>query len=72
MSSTVDPIFVFFFYKPFYILFLIQLVVVDGSGHQHTSEKEVKSGYSKCHFVFLINWILKFKILISQFSFYTN
>ena len=31
MSSTADPIFVFFFYKPFYILFLIQFVVADGS-----------------------------------------
>ena len=31
-----------------------------------------KSVYPKCHFVFLLNLQLKFKILISEFRFYTK
>ena len=31
-----------------------------------------KSVYPKCHFVVLLNWKLKFEILISEFRFYTK
>ena len=31
-----------------------------------------ESVYPKCHFVFLLNWKLKFEILISEFRFYTK